>query len=100
GGYFSFCPQCDLGPCAHKRAPAVAVKPGRYREEIEWHGLTYSGPSDGMSTVPRVEFPPGIYRLRLSLVARPAGEESQRVARPGDAPSKSVALEYQIEVKP
>lgn len=95
-----FCPECDLGPCQRTRPlPAVPLRQGQYSDSVYWDGTSYSGPSDGNSTVLRRRAPPGTYLLRVAMLARRAPLPNQ-VAAPASDSMISVSATMRLVLTP
>jgi hypothetical protein len=89
-----FCPQCDLGPCltASKKEETI-LHSGRYRETLLWNGQTFTGDAEGMSTVPKREFPPGWYLLSIRAIGH------RRSSLRGEALVPfTITLDYRVNV--
>ncbi|MBM4187983.1 MAG: hypothetical protein FJ206_11815 [Gemmatimonadetes bacterium] len=81
-----FCPECDLGPCQRTLPlPATPLRQGQYADSLVWDGTSYSGPSDGNSTIPRRRAPPGVYLFRVATVARRAQSPAQGAVAESDS---------------
>ena len=94
GNGYSFCPECDLGPCPKPASKnPTTLRPGHYAESVLWYGHTFIGDGEGMTTLPRLEFPPFPYVLRISARGR---RQSVRKGEP--AVPFTIALEYRVNI--